>query len=277
MKDVLELVEAGTLLFIKVDGRAVGYKDAETLLPHKKPSYYLTTMLSAESVFQDCLCPGDSQHQPLEGRNKFGPRTSQAAEWPHELNQKVMDCIVQQSVIEQTVLENTADAYPSERRPPAQQLQPSRQKKRRKKGKTAILTEHYQTPPVYIRPDVSESEVQPLPAEGDPDSLPQHDDDASYRSRQAMNLDPILSGTEAQRRQDWFQIDPEIRKIVRDLHVNFGHPTSETLQRILRRQHGKPEAIRAAGLLWCDACGESIRRKRPKPVRLPSRYEFNAT
>ena len=57
--------------------------------------------------------------------------------------------------------------------------------------------------------------------------------------------------------------------------MNFGHPTSVTLQRILRRQHAKPEAIRAAGLLWCDACGESIRRKRPKPVRLPNRYEFN--
>ena len=275
MKDVLELIEAGTLIFIKVDGCTLGYKDAESLLPHKKPSYYLTTMLSAESVFQDCVCPGDHQHQPLEGRNKFGPRTPQAAEWPHELNQKVIDCIIQQSVIEQTVLENTADAYPSERRPPPQQQQPSRQRNRRKKGRTAILTGDFQTPPVYIRPDVAESEVQPLPAEADPDSLPQLDDDASYRSRQAMDLDPILSGTEAQRRQDWLQIDPEIRKIVRDLHVNFGHPTSATLQRILRRQHAKPEAIRAAGLLWCDACGESIRRKRPKPVRLPNRYEFN--
>ena len=25
----------------------------------------------------------------------------------------------------------------------------------------------------------------------------------------------------------------------------------------------------------CDACGESIRRRRPRPVRLPNRYEFN--
>lgn len=39
-------------------------------------------------------------------------------------------------------------------------------------------------------------------------------------------------------------------------------------QSILRRQHAKPEAIRAAGILWCDACGESIRRKRPFNRRL---------
>ena len=65
------------------------------------------------------------------------------------------------------------------------------------------------------------------------------------------------------------------RLIVRDLHINFGHPTAVTLQRILRRQGAKPEAIRAAGLMACDSCGESIRRKRPRPVRLPNQYEFN--
>ena len=92
---------------------------------------------------------------------------------------------------------------------------------------------------------------------------------------QDSRADPILNQIESQRRQDWLQIDPEIRKIVRDLPVNFGHPTSVTLQRILRRQGAKPEAIRAAGLLACDSCGEFIRRKRPRPVRLPNQYEFN--
>ena len=47
------------------------------------------------------------------------------------------------------------------------------------------------------------------------------------------------------------------------------------MQRILRRQGAKPEVVRAAGLMACDACGESIRQKRPKPVRRPSTYQFN--
>lgn len=76
-------------------------------------------------------------------------------------------------------------------------------------------------------------------------------------------------------RQEWLQVDPQLRKILRDLHVNFGHPTSSTMQRILWRENARPEAIRAAGLMSCDACGESICRRRPKPVRLPNRYEFN--
>lgn len=101
------------------------------------------------------------------------------------------------------------------------------------------------------------------------------EDDSSFRASKASELDPILSMGEGQRRYEWLQIDAEIRKIIRDLHVQFGHPTAVTLQRILRRQNAKPEAIRAASLLSCDACGESIHRRRPRPVRLPNRYEFN--
>lgn len=95
------------------------------------------------------------------------------------------------------------------------------------------------------------------------------------RARQASQLEPVLHRAEAQRREEWLNIDPEICKIFRTLHVNFGHPTNITLQRILRRQGAKPEAVAGADLLSCDACGESIRRRRPKPVRLPNKYVFN--
>ena len=96
-----------------------------------------------------------------------------------------------------------------------------------------------------------------------------------FRALKTYDLEPVLNKNEGQRRYEWLQIDPEIRKIVRDLHVQFGHPTAVTLQKILRRQNAKIEAIKAAGLLACDACGESIRRRRPRPVRLPNKYEFN--
>ncbi|CAE7853393.1 RE2, partial [Symbiodinium necroappetens] len=92
---------------------------------------------------------------------------------------------------------------------------------------------------------------------------------------EAAKLDPILSVTEADRRKYWLRVDPDLRKCLRDLHVNFGHPTNVTLQRLLRRQGARPEAIRAVDFMSCDSCGETHRRKRPKPVRLPNKYIFN--
>ena len=37
-------------------------------------------MVAAESVFQNTTC-SCLKHEPLEGSNKYGPRTKQAAEW----------------------------------------------------------------------------------------------------------------------------------------------------------------------------------------------------
>ena len=271
MAETRALIEDGSLMALKVDGCQVGYCDRENGLPHHKPSYYLTTMLAAESVFSDCKCDC-LQHQPLEGANKFGPRTAQAAEWPKKLDQMVLECAIQQAHIEQHVFEEslaaTHDAFPT--RPVPSPAQTSSPKRRRRQGRVSTLTEQYQAPPVYVRPDASGDLPDELPA-------PQQDaeGDQDFRARQAYDLDPILNKSEGERRTEWLQIDPEIRKIVRDLHVNFGHPTAVTLQRILRRQGAKIEAIKAAGLMACDSCGESIRRKRPRPVRLPNQYEFN--
>ena len=52
MSDVKRMVEDGTLLYLVVDGCMVGYKDAVTGIPHRKSSFYITSMLVAESVFQ---------------------------------------------------------------------------------------------------------------------------------------------------------------------------------------------------------------------------------
>ena len=274
MTDVRKLVEDGSLLAIKVDGCQVGYFDKESGLPHYKPSFYLTTMLAAESMFADLRCTC-IKHEPLEGNNRFGSRTAQAAEWPEKLDKMVLECAVQQSYIETSISHYNVDSisgkvdysYPVHHLSldPQQQRSP---KRTRRRGRVATLTPQYNAPPVYIRPDTSAEAIPP-----DDDQPDIHDQDV--RARAALELDPILTGDEADRRRQWLAVDPEIRKIIRDLHVNFGHPTSVTLQRILRRQGAKPEAIRAAGLMSCDSCGESIRRKRPRPVRLPNQYQFN--
>ena len=272
MKDIMNCyITSGDLLLLRVDGCMVGYHDRESKLPHYKPSIYITSMIAAESIFANKCCGRDHRHEPLEGNNIYGSRTTQAAEWPEKLNQLVLDTIIQQAAIETEAHSGVHEAFPSETRghDRGQGGSPKRQKLRR--GRVATLGSNFGTPPVYIRPGQLED---PLPQEPqDDDEAPQ--DDHEFRAERAAALDPILNIGEGERRQQWLQIDPEIRKILRDLHTNFGHCTNTTLQRILRRQGAKEEAIRGTGLLACDACGDSIRAKRPKPVRLPNRYEFN--
>ena len=275
LKDVVNYINDGVLIPIRVDGCQVGYKDQESGLPHHKPSIYYTTLLTAESCFQGLLCGRDHQHEKLEGRNQHGSRTAQASVWPDKLNDMVLQCMLQQGAAEQLATNGVLETFPSEVRPAEQQLQPVRIKRKRATGRVSQLTDQYNAPPVYVRPD---QPIQPEPVqEDDPgqEQPPQHLDDASLRAVQVADFDPVLNSTEAERRRRWLTIDPEIRKILRDLHVQFGHPTNTTLQRILRRQGAVQEAIRGAELLSCDACGDSIRRRRPKPVRLPGRYVFN--
>ena len=243
-----------------------------------KPSRYVTSMLAAESVSQHRHRPHDHQHEHLEGRNAYGARTLQAAEWPQELNKLVYDLILQQAAIENTATVGIAEAYPAEVRPSEQQ-QAGRTPKRRKKGRMATLTSQYGAPPVCIRPP--EPTEPELPAIEEDEE--QHDplpavapgDDTSARAIQAHVLDPTLNLSEQERRRRWLNVEPGLRKTLRDLHTNFGHPTNATLQRLLRRQKAKMDAITAVDYLACDICGDSIRRRRPRPVRLPGRYIFN--
>lgn len=268
MADVKKLVEDGELLFIVVDGCMVGYKDAESKKPYYKPSYYLTTMIAAESVFHGLRCDRSHQHEPLEGNNMYGSRTKQASVWPHQLNQLVVNCVVQQADIEKNAATSVSEAFPAEvRRLPDQ----GGRRPKRRRGRVATLT-GTAAPPVYIRPSQPD-EPDPLQEAEEPDEAP--DDDQGFRAQKASSLEPVLNENESERRHSWLQVDPDLRKLIRDLHVNFGHCTNVTLQRILRRQGAKIEAIKAAGLLACDACGDSIRRRRPRPVKLPPRYQFN--
>jgi hypothetical protein len=187
----------------------------------------------------------------------------------------VLQAMLQQGAAERSAASGVAEVFPSEVRSAAQQLQSPRTKRTRRVGRVSRVTDQLSAPPVYVRPDrPTQPELpQEVPELGD--EQPAHLDDSSIRAAQVADLDPILSITEAERRRRWLTISPEARKILRDLHVQFGHPTNTTLQRILRRQAATSEALQGADLLSCDACGDSIRRRRPKPVRLPGRYVFD--
>ncbi|CAE7616057.1 RE2, partial [Symbiodinium sp. CCMP2592] len=132
---------------------------------------------------------------------------------------------------------------------PAEVREEQDTKRRRRTGRQAVLMPQYGAPPVYLRPAAPPQ----LAAQGDertlgelvgidPDAGPP--DDADLRAARAAQLEPDLSFSESDRRRRWLEIDSNVRKVLRDLHVQFGHPTNVTLQRILRRQDAKIDAIK---------------------------------
>ncbi|CAK0810251.1 unnamed protein product, partial [Prorocentrum cordatum] len=50
-----------------------------------------------------------------------------------------------------------------------------------------------------------------------------------------------------------------------------------TLTRLLRRRGVKPEVLKYVEFFSCDACGDAVRRRAPRPSRLPGQYVFNYT
>ena len=236
-----------------------------------------TTMLAAEStLYNNSLSLGGC----LLRRAGKGENTKDKDE---DLAEAVANTMVQQAAVETTALHEIHDSFPSEVRTASQGGASSSQqggpkRRRYQPFQRSVLTDQFEAPPVYIRPDTAEPAIDPgerVLAEllDDPAAA---EDDAGYRAERVAELDPVLSTSEVQRRDRWMKVSPDLRKCLRDLHVNFGHPTNVTLQRILRRQGAKQEAIRAVDFLSCDTCGDTLRRKRPKPVRLPSKYVFNA-
>ena len=75
----------------------LGYHNAESGLPNLKPMGFITDMVAAVGIFSQCRCTGDHDHQTLEGSNKFGRRSLQAAVWPAELDYFILLIICSRS------------------------------------------------------------------------------------------------------------------------------------------------------------------------------------
>jgi hypothetical protein len=102
MASIVTLLEEEKLLYIiRCDGCSLGYCDAESGLPGKKPVGSINSMMYAHSVFAGRRCPGSAQHQRLEGSNSRGRKTAKAAEWSHDLDRLVADAIAQQVLIDE--------------------------------------------------------------------------------------------------------------------------------------------------------------------------------
>ena len=66
---------------VRIDQCAMGLRDIDNGLLHKKPTGIATDSTGIQEEFKGKVCDGLHEHQPLEGSNSGGPRTKQAARW----------------------------------------------------------------------------------------------------------------------------------------------------------------------------------------------------
>jgi hypothetical protein len=266
MKPVKDMILNGTLFFIRADGCMLGYCDADTGNPNYKPMGFITSMPVAVDILEKYRCDRSHVHCELEGSNSKGKRTRLAASWTDGLDQIVMDIINQQMIVDQMAsLEVFAAEIDSEEEADAQGP-PLRRGRGRGQGRGGI------------RGAARAADLPPVrPAAVDPDDAEMPEEAREFvRTERAEQLDMNLSAKEKDRRAAWRQVPSRIRKELRRMHVNMGHPTNVSLLRKLRRAKALPEVIHAVVNMSCDACGDAVRALHPRPSRMPGTYNFNS-
>ena len=84
-----------------------------------------------------------------------------------------------------------------------------------------------------------------------------------------------MNDHEAARRQVWQAVDLVVRKELEKLHIRMGHLCIVGMMRMLRRSGAKAEVIKACKSFKCQACGDALRAKLPRPVKFVDNYTFN--
>ena len=206
-------------------------------MPYKKPVGIVTSMLSGALVFQDHRCSCKKAHQQISGSNSFGPRSVQASEWPGKLDRMVAEAISRQVLADEAVV---VDAFP------IKELRKARTAKRQKKDRRDVRDD---PPPQADREEDGHDEADPS--------------------------EPQLGSAEAERRRQWLKVPVNIRREIEKFHVNMGNLTTTGMARMLRRAGAKPEVLKWAELHRCQACGDTMRAKHPRPTRYAGDFAFN--
>lgn len=111
MKDVQRLLGEDKLFFVRCDGCMLGYRDAESGRPYKKPMGFITNMGCAADFFSKLRCDGKHKREPLMGSNAYGRRSTQAAEWPDAVDEMMTQVIEQQMIVDEAKTAMAATAY----------------------------------------------------------------------------------------------------------------------------------------------------------------------
>lgn len=225
---------------IPVDLCALGLKDVDSELPHKKPTYVGTDSPGIQSLFRGRRCKGGHRHQPLEGSNSGGRRTKQAAQW----TEKFCKLIIQG--VQKDVRHEVCDAFFSEN--VAEEME----------EKPHTLDE------LYTEEDLPTSK----PTSGEVEKGIQWEEGLEDITRED---DPQC---EKIRRAAWLKLSREERVGIRRLHVMTSHATKPQMQRMLRYSNAPASVVSGVRFFRCSACERNLTERKPSITKSPSPYIF---
>lgn len=78
------------LEIVRIDMCRFGLKNKENGMAHRKMTCVATDLEEILGVLRGMTCRGDHEHQPLEGRNCYGPRCAQAARYTVEFCRRIL-------------------------------------------------------------------------------------------------------------------------------------------------------------------------------------------
>ena len=79
-----------------------------------------------------------------------------------------------------------------------------------------------------------------------------------------MHADDLLTGNDSELPPEAKRCPVEVRKMIRNAHVNLGHPSNHALVRLMRTAKCHPDLIAYARHMKCPTC-----KRRQPPARIP--------
>ena len=225
---------------VRIDQCALGLRDVDNGMLHKKATAIVADSQGVRQQFQGKLCNGKHQHQPLEGSNRGGSRTKQAARWTPTFCR----CIIRG--IQNDLQEETNVAFAAEMREEEIEEDPH--------PLDAVYGEEdlpsaKETVEEQERSIAREEQLEQLEREADPQS-------------------------EKVRRAGWLKLGRSERIGIRRLHAMTSHATRPQMQRMLRFSNAPAAAVSAVKFFRCSSCEKLNEEKRVQVTKVPSAYVF---
>ena len=229
---------------LRVDLCQFGLKDKENGMPHLKPTAVGTDSPGIKKKMRNKRCHRDHDHQALEGSNRFGRRTLQAAQWTTRFCKTILEGIYEDLRGLGRVAFSAEDAF-----------------------------EDLEEDPDPMD-GVHGPEDLPYSRVGQGDELEKEVELHEGMDNIERDTDPH---GEKVRRQEWLKLSKDERVGVRRLHHMTSHASRPQLQRMLRYAGAPPRVVKGVQHFRCGICERDSEEKKPFPMKTPSPYTFNET
>ena len=242
--EMQQLLDLGFLV-LKIDMCRFNLCDQESGLLHRKSTCIATDSPGIAAALDGQTCTRDHEHQPLEGRNCYGSRCTQAGRYTVEFCSTIL------SGVQKDLQENLCCAFHSEDK----------------------LEEMEDQDSLETIDGINSPEDLGAATSGP------HEVEQTVEHEETLELLDKEADPEAERlrKMEWRKLARAERVGVRRLHHMTSHATKSQMTRMLRYANADPHIIRAVKHFKCPSCDRIAPEKRPQVVKPPDAYVFNDT